>query len=73
MVPAKLQFRILRELHFIHPSIVKIKLLARSYIWWHKIHQDIEEGVCTRENFTAQHSLPSKPSLHSWPWGNHPM
>lgn len=51
-VPAKLQPRILRELHFTHLGVVKMKLLARSYIWWHKIDQDIEV-VRTCENCAA--------------------
>ena len=50
-----------------------MKLLARSYIWWHKIDQDIEEVVRTCENCAVQRSLPSKAPLHSWPWANRPM
>ena len=73
MVPVKLQPRLLRELHFTHPGIVKMKLLARSYIWWYKIDQDIEEVVRTCENCTVQCSLPPKAPLHSWPWANRPM
>ena len=73
VVPAKLQPRLLRELHFTHPGIVKVKLLARSYIWWHKIDQDIEEVVRTCENCAVQRSLPPKAPLHSWPWANRPM
>ena len=73
VVPAKLQPRLLRELHFTHPGIVKMKLLARSYIWWHKIDQDIEEVVRTCENCAVQRSLPPKAPLHSWPWANRPM
>ena len=37
VVPTSLQTRMLGELHFTHPGIVKIKLLARSYVWWHTI------------------------------------
>ena len=73
IVPAKLQPRILSELHFTHPGIVKMKLLARSYVWWYKIDQDIEEVVRTCENCAVQRSLPPKAPLHSWPWANRPM
>ena len=72
VVPTKLQSRILSELHFMHPGVVKMKLLARSYVWWHKIDQDIEV-VRTCENCAAQRSLPPKAPLHSWPWTNRPM
>jgi len=43
IVPAKLQLRLLKKLHFTHPGVVKMKLLACGYMWWHKIDQDIEE------------------------------
>ena len=32
VVPTKLQSRILSELHFTRPGIVKMKLLAHSYV-----------------------------------------
>ena len=73
IIPTKLQSRILSELHFTHPGIVKMKLLARSYVWWYKIDQDIEEVVHTCENCAAQRSLTPKAPLHSWPWANRPM
>ena len=68
-----LQSRILSELQFTHPGVVKMKLLARSYVWSYKIDQDIEEVVRTCENSAAQGSLQPKAPLHSWPWANCPM
>ena len=46
IVPAVLQSRLLQELHFTHPRIVKIKLLIRmrSYMWWPKTYCHIEEN-----------------------------
>lgn len=73
IVPAKLQVRLLRELHFTHPGVVKMKLLACTYMWWYKIDQDIEEIVRTCKNCAAQYNLPPKDPLHSWPWANRPM
>ena len=73
IVPAKLQSRLLKELYFTHPGVVKMKLLARSYMWWYKIDQDIEEMVRACENCAAQRNLLPKAPLHSWPWANHPM
>ena len=73
VIPTKLQSGILSELHFTHPGVVKMKLLARSYVWWYKIDQDIKEVVCTCVNCAAQCSLSPKAPLHSWPWANRPM
>ena len=44
-MPTSLQTCMLEELHFTHPGIVKLKLLACDYVWWHQIDQDIEELV----------------------------
>ena len=34
VVPAKLQERVLQELHVGHPGASKMKAVARSYLWW---------------------------------------
>ena len=34
VVPAKLQERVLLELHVGHPGASKMKAVARSYLWW---------------------------------------
>ena len=73
IVPASLQNRMLGELHFTHPGVVKMKLLARSYIWWHRMDQDIEQLVSSCEMCAAHRSLPPKAPLHSWPWASNPM
>ena len=73
IVPKVLQSRLLQELHFTHPGMVKMKLLARSYMWWTKIDCHIEEIVKTCKECAAQRSLPPVAPLHSWPWANQPM
>ena len=37
VIPVKLRNKVLSELHEGHLGIVKMKSLARSYIWWPKI------------------------------------
>ncbi|XP_024885583.1 uncharacterized protein K02A2.6-like [Temnothorax curvispinosus] len=53
VVPFQLRKQILRELHEGHFGIVRMKHLARGYVWWNKIDKDIEEiskncGNCNR-------------------------
>ena len=43
VIPNKLQDRMLKELHDGHMGVVKIKELARSYIWWPNINAQLEE------------------------------
>ena len=73
VIPTNLQYRILNELHFTHPGIIKMKLLAHSYVWWPGLDSSIENLVHSCTDCAALHSLPPKPPLHSWPWANYPM
>jgi len=73
VIPQVLQAYLLKELHYTHPGIVKMKLLARSYMWWPNLDQNIEEIDKSCEDCATQRSLPPVAPLHSWPWANQPM
>lgn len=45
VIPLSLQKDILKTLHDNHLGIVRMKMVARSYVWWYKIDQSIEEYV----------------------------
>ena len=69
VVPTKLRRQVLEVLHESHIGVVKMKALARSYIWWPGIDREIEELArgCQR----VQHAPKSSP-LHPWEWPSSP-
>ena len=73
IIPPSLQARLLQELHYTHPGMIKMKLLARSYMWWPRMDSNIEEVVRSCNECAAQRGLPPVAPLHSWPWANQPM
>lgn len=67
VIPLSLQSKILQQLHVAHPGIVRMKALARSYVYWPNIDKDITDFVhnCSRCASTAK--APVKTELSSWP------
>lgn len=67
IVPPVLRNNVLSLLHEQHPGMTRMKMLARSYVWWPNMDSDIEQKVRTCENCQrVQSSMPRVP-LHPWP------
>lgn len=66
VIPASLQPAILKELHTTHLGIVKMKALARNYVYWRKIDQDIEKIVKSCESCANYSKNPTKVPIHPW-------
>ena len=58
----------LEILHDGHPGITKMKLLAKSVVWWPGIDSDIENKVKTCEMCALHQKSPPIAPLHPWEW-----
>ena len=72
IIPPKLQKRVLDELHEGHLGIVKMKALARSYMWWPSIDQSIEAMAKTCSGCQLIQNNPKNAPLHPWEWPARP-
>lgn len=72
VIPVKFRKQILEELHRGHPGIVRMKLLARSKVFWPQALKDIENVVKSCQICAKSGKSPIKCSLQSWPVPSHP-
>ncbi|XP_052747502.1 uncharacterized protein K02A2.6 isoform X1 [Bicyclus anynana] len=72
VIPPSLRQTILRMLHTTHNGIVHTKALARSYVWWPQLSDDISRLVQNCTKCLENRRMPEK-SSHEWilpsrPW-----
>ena len=72
VVPEEGRNKTLEILHDGHPGITKMKLLARSVVWWPGIDSDIENKVKTCEMCALHQKSPPIAPLHPWEWPKTP-
>ena len=60
------------KLHKEHLKIAKMKAVARSYVWWRGIDQDLEKVAKSYSECAAMKQAPVKAPLHLWTWPSHP-
>ena len=72
IIPAAGQDIVLNQLHETHVGITKMKMLARSYVWWPGIDLDIQRKV--QGSFNCQSNCPvaAKAPLHFWEFPQKP-
>lgn len=66
IIPLSLQHRVMKQLHQAHPGIVRMKALARSYVFWPDIDEHIETLVRGCQRCASAAKAPTK-CLSSWP------
>ena len=73
IIPMQLRTKVLEELHDNHSGIVKMKYIARSYVWWPSMDKDIENISKSCTSCQIHQNMPSKAPMHPWensqkPW-----
>lgn len=60
LIPKEMIYNVLKMLHDTHIGIVRMKQLARTYVWWKNIDRDVENFVQSCK--VCSHSLNNKSS-----------
>ena len=68
IVPPQGRSKVLSELHEAHPGESRMKALARSYVWWPGLDQDIVKKVKDCNKCQANQKTPAEAPLHPWEW-----
>lgn len=72
VVPPALRPQLLKELHVGHPGVVRMKAMARSYIWWRGMDAQVEEQAKRCSTCQRNQKSPALSPLHTWPWPGAP-
>ncbi|XP_064462940.1 uncharacterized protein K02A2.6-like [Ornithodoros turicata] len=72
VIPTSLQQAVLHEVHEGHPGVVRMKEVARSYVWWPRVDLDIQSLVRNCAPCQQERPLPTQALLHPWAWPTRP-
>jgi hypothetical protein len=72
IVPVSLRKAVLSELHETHPGMSKMKMLARSYVWWPGLDREIENKVSNCSVCQAMRNDPPTAQIHPWTFPSKP-
>ena len=67
VIPLKQKGHLLDKLHECPPGMCRMKALARSFVWWPGIDQDIADRVRLCEDPVNAQSTPKSVPLLFWP------
>jgi len=72
IIPSVGRSEVLKQLHQCHPGVCRMKAMARSYVWWPKLDQDVERLVKTCHLCQEHRNVPAVAPLHPWNWPEKP-
>ncbi|XP_039543047.1 uncharacterized protein K02A2.6-like [Pimephales promelas] len=72
IIPSQGRAAILKQLHQAHTGMSRMKGLARSYMWWPGMDQDVERVVQNCEVCQRFQKAPAQAPLHPWEWPSSP-
>ncbi|XP_033733620.1 uncharacterized protein K02A2.6-like [Pecten maximus] len=72
VVPETLRTTVLEELHDGHLGIIRMKNLARSYVWWPNIDSNIEQMCKSCVGCQTTSNMPKAAPVHPWDWPTTP-
>ncbi len=72
IIPQRLRESMLQELHRDHLGIVRMKSVARSYVWWSGLDRDLEQLARSCRPCQVVKQTPPTVPLHPWVWPAHP-
>ena len=64
IIPSKLRLKVLQQLHQTHIGIVRMKALARSYVWWPDLDMEIERTCKACGTCMLDQNNPSRAPIH---------
>ncbi|GFU30100.1 uncharacterized protein K02A2.6 [Trichonephila clavipes] len=71
-IPRRFRKNVLDELHAGHLGIVKMKAIARSFVYWKNIDNDIEEAAKNCVDCARYKADPPKSKVHYWEYPSMP-
>lgn len=68
VIPKTLTPLLLKEMHVGHLGVVKMKSIARSWLWWPGVDADIERTCKECETCTMENAAPVRTPPKPWPY-----
>ncbi|XP_048244738.1 uncharacterized protein K02A2.6-like [Haliotis rufescens] len=72
VVPPQGREIVVNMLHEAHPGISRMKSVARGFVWWPKMDDELELKVKTCSVCQQSRPVQAEASLHFWEWPEHP-
>ena len=66
VIPASLREEVKKELHVGHAGCVRMKQLARRYVWWPGLDKELEELARACPGCTEKRAAPPHSPVHPW-------